>query len=37
MHMKDIKATNYEEFKELGGENNDYYSDFRKEYLKILD
>ena len=31
------KATNYNEFIELGGNNKDYYSDFRKEYLKILD
>ena len=31
------KANNYEEFIELGGDNKDYYSDFRKEYLKILD
>ena len=31
------KATNYEEFNELGGNNGDYYSDFRKGYLKILD
>ena len=31
------KATNYDEFIELGGDNKDYYSDFRKEYLKILD
>lgn len=31
------KANNYEEFIELGGDNKDYYSDFRKDYLKILD
>ena len=31
------KATNYEEFIRLGGNNGDYYNDFRKEYLKILD
>ena len=31
------KATNYNEFIRLGGNNKDYYSDFRKEYLKILD
>ena len=31
------KATNYNEFIELGGNNKDYYNDFRKEYLKILD
>ena len=31
------KANNYEEFIELGGDNKDYYSDFRKGYLKILD
>ena len=31
------KATNYEEFKELGGWSGDYDNDFRKGYLKILD
>ena len=31
------KSTNYEEFIRLGGNNGDYYNDFRKEYLKILD
>lgn len=31
------KANNYEEFIELGGDNKDYYSDFRKGYLKTLD
>ena len=31
------KATNYKEFNELGGFNTDYYSDFRKGILKILD
>ena len=31
------KANNYEEFIELGGDNKDYYSDFIKDYLKILD
>ena len=31
------KATDYEEFKELGGWSGDYDNDFRKGYLKILD
>ena len=31
------KSTNYEEFIRLGGNNGDYYNDFRKDYLKILD
>jgi len=31
------RATNYNEFKEFGGKNEDYYNDYRKEYLKILD
>ena len=27
------KSTNYEEFIRLGGNNGDYYNDFRKDYL----
>ena len=31
------RATNYKEFIDLGGVNKDYYHDYRKEYLKIID
>ena len=30
-------SKNYEEFIRLGGDNGDYYNDYRKGYLKILD